>query len=150
MINARAITIDNVTLVFTEFISMVINYRFLKQWFYHNYCLQCALLMLSGRGPFPNEKNKDLPTINHKSVESKSFCGVTYPKKFGERYGSYTSQHRFEKIRKKRSPLANLCKVQAGYCVYVSMFVMEKWNIDTWDVGYILPISHIFPYNSLL
>ena len=32
---------------FTEFFSMVKNYRFLKQWFYHNYCLLWALQMLS-------------------------------------------------------------------------------------------------------
>ena len=106
--------------------------------------------MLSGRDPLLTEKSKDLPTINLKSVETKSFYGVTYSKKFGERYGPYTSQNRFEKIRKRRSTLVNLCKVQAGYCVYISMFVMGKWNINTRDVGSMLPISHIFPYNSLL
>ena len=41
--------------------------------------------MLSGRGFLLTEKNKHLLTINHKS-ETKSFDGVTYPFKFGERY----------------------------------------------------------------
>ena len=37
----------------------------------------------------------------------------------------------------KRSTLANLCKVQTGYCVYTSMFVLVKWNVNTWDEYYL-------------
>ena len=33
----------------------------------------------------PTENNKDLLTINHKSAETKSSDGVTYPCKFCER-----------------------------------------------------------------
>ena len=54
-------------------------------------------------------------TINQKSAENKSFDCVTYP------------------CKKKRSTLANLCKVQAGYCEYTSMFVLVKWNVNAWD-----------------
>ena len=39
------------------------------------------------------------------------------------------------KNSEKRSTLANLCKVQTGYCVYTSMFVLVKWN--TWDEYYL-------------
>ena len=35
------------------------------------------------------------------------------------------------KKSKKRSTLANLCKVQTGYCVYTSLFVLVKWNVNT-------------------
>ena len=31
----------------------------------------------------------------------------------------------------KRSTLANVCKVQTEYCVYISMFVLVKWNVNT-------------------
>ena len=37
---------------------------------------------------------------------------------------------------KKRSTLANLCKVQTGCCVYTSMFVLVKWNVNTWNEYY--------------
>ena len=37
----------------------------------------------------------------------------------------------------KRSTLANLCKVQTAYCVYTSMFVLVKWNVNTWDEYYL-------------
>ena len=72
-------------LFFKEFISMAKNYRFLKQWFYQNYCLLCALKILSARSSFFIEKNKDLPTINQKLVQTKSFDCVTYPYKLGKR-----------------------------------------------------------------
>ena len=48
--------------------------------------------MLQGRDFLLTEKNKDLLTINHKSAETKSFDGVTYQCKSGERYGPYTSR----------------------------------------------------------
>ena len=41
------------------------------------------------------------------------------------------------KNSEKRSTLANLCKVQTGYCVYTSMFVLVKWNVNTWDEYYL-------------
>ena len=40
----------------------------------------------------------------------------------------------------KRSNMANLCKVQtvqSSYCVYASMFVLIKWNVNTWDEYYL-------------
>ena len=46
--------------------------------------------MLQGRGFLLSEKNARLLTINLKS-ETKRFDGVTYPCKFGETYGTYTS-----------------------------------------------------------
>ena len=49
--------------------------------------------MLKGRGFLLTEKNKDLLTINHKSAETKALDGVTYPRKFGERCGLYTSRY---------------------------------------------------------
>ena len=52
--------------------------------------------MLSGRGFLLTEKNKHLLTINHKS-ETKSFDGVTYPFKFGERYDLIQSLIRYVK-----------------------------------------------------
>ena len=46
MINARAIIIDHIILLFTEFTSMFKNYLFLRQRFYHSYRLLCALQKL--------------------------------------------------------------------------------------------------------
>ena len=37
----------------------------------------------------------------------------------------------------KRSTLANFCKVQTEYCVYTSMFVLVKWNVNTWEEYYL-------------
>ena len=36
----------------------------------------------------------------------------------------------------KRSTLANLCKIQTGYYVYTRIFVLVKWNVNTWDEYY--------------
>ena len=47
----------------------------------------------------------------------------------------------------KRSNMANLCKVQtvqSSYCVYASMFVLIKWNVNTWD-EYFIYLIHISP-----
>ena len=41
------------------------------------------------------------------------------------------------KKSEKKSTLANLCKVKTGYCVYISMFVLKKWNVTTWDEYYL-------------
>ena len=48
--------------------------------------------MLQGRGFLLIKKNKELFTINHKSAETKSFDGVTYPCKFGKKYEPYTGR----------------------------------------------------------
>ena len=52
------------------------------------------------------------------------------------------------KKSEKRSTLVNLCKVQTGYCVHTSMFVLVKWNVNTWNEYYLsypyLPTIH-FP-----
>lgn len=52
----------------------------------------CSLQMLWGRGlSLTQKKNKDLPTINYKSLEIKSLDSVTYPQQLIQRYGPYAS-----------------------------------------------------------
>ena len=47
----------------------------------------CTTNAISKRS-FPHLKTKDLPTINHKSEETKKFDGVSYTSKPGEIYRS--------------------------------------------------------------
>ena len=45
--------------------------------------------------------------------------------------------------------MTNLSKVQTGYCVFTSMFVLVKWNVNTWGEYYLsypyFPTIHV-PY----
>ena len=91
-------------------------------------------------------EKKDLLTINHKSAETKLFDGVTYPCKFNRDMDLIqVANYVVSKKSEKRSTLANLYKVQTGYCVYTNMFVLVKWNVNVWDECYLyypyFPIS---------
>ena len=72
------------------------------------------------------EKDEDLFMINHKAPETKSFDGVTYINLTKEMDLTQVANYMVSKKSEKRSTLANLCKVQTGYCVYISMFVLVK------------------------
>ena len=43
--------------------------------------------------------------------------------------------------------MTKLCKVQIGYCVYASMLVLVKLNVNTWDEYYLsypyFPTIHV-------
>ena len=64
-------------------------------------------------------EKKVLLTINHKSAETKSFDGVTYPCKFDRAMDLIqVANYVVSKKSEKRSTLANLYKVQTEYvCV---------------------------------
>ena len=65
------------------------------------------------------EKNR-LTYDHHKSAETKSFDGV-----------------KNINLAKDMDLMAILCKVQTGYCAYISMFVFVKWDVNTWDEYYL-------------
>ena len=63
------------------------------------------------------EKNKDLLTVNHKSVESKSFDGVAYMNLAKDMDLIQVANYMVSKKSEKRRTLARLCKVDTEYCV---------------------------------
>ena len=63
------------------------------------------------------EKNKDLLTINHKYVETKSYDGVTYMNLAKDVDFIQVANYMVSKKSEKRSTLASLCKVKTEYYV---------------------------------